>query len=233
VSIENDAPDEPEPEPRAKGGWQQPGPGRPGPGEMAYRKAYELSLAKWGSAGKVGEKGIGSLRWVQQELHALGHSVQDRPPSLDTVSNWIKKGRELRNKELKWLLDPIHNREKIAAQIHDMVGTVLAEYEEGPGIREETEKMVALLGGTTGLLKLLAEVTGAKAATALEISHNMPAGMSEAHVRTLRATDPSALTDAERKDALAAYDTRRSNGSGGVDAASGHADPDNHGSVTP
>jgi hypothetical protein len=61
----------------------------------------------------------------------------------------------------------------------------------------------------------------------------MPAGMSEAHVRTLRATDPSALTDAERKDALAAYDTRRSNGSGGVDAASGHADPDNHGSVTP
>jgi hypothetical protein len=231
VSIENDAPDEPEPEPRRKGGWQQAGPGRPGPGEMGYRKAYELSLAKWGPGGRGEDKDVGSLRWVQQRLFELGYNVSGQPPSIATVTNWIKKGRALRDPEVEYVLGPIHLRDKTLADAAHMMGVIDGEYEDGK-LDEQTKAWVAL---KLPLLKLVTDVSGAgaAAAVALEINHRMPAGMTEKDVRTLRLTDPSAMTDAERADALAAYDTRRRNGSGGVDAASGHADPDDHGSVTP
>jgi hypothetical protein len=229
VSIENDAPDEPEPEPRRKGGWQQAGPGRPGPGEMGYRKAYELSLAKWGPGGRGEDKDVGSLRWVQQRLFELGYNVSGRPPSIATVTNWIKRGKALRDPEVEYIHGPIHLRYKTIADLEHMMGIVDAENEDGT-ISEQTEKWIAL---KIPLLRLLGDISGAKAATALEINHNMPAGMSESTVRTLRLNDPSALTDAEREDARAAYDTRRGNGSGGVGAGSAPADPDNHGSVTP
>lgn len=204
-----DIPDEPaEPPPRRRG-WPGPGPGRSGPPEWVLRRAYQLSLNRWGDPGGDPEnRGIGSARWVQQQLKAEGHG--DRP--ISTVQSWIKKGKVLREAELTWLLDPIHNREKITNQLHQVIGTVVDEYEGDEGIREQTEKLVTLLGGSKGLLALLADVTGAKAATALEITQRMPAGMSERTAATLRVTDPSALTDQERRDMRAAYDTRRRNG---------------------